>query len=511
MNRDPKAIPYQLQNLYYQSLKENPSYGSQMPNDFPYDPGATGSVFELGYVPTGSSIIPIVLILAIAVSLSVWALKHKMGFAVFTHTALSVALCAVILGPLTIPSLIVAQTTIGVGKIVAVGTLVIMYTVWFIRSRQLPAPRYAALIPIFLYLLSLFTALPFVTNPDFFAEDLKLIIGGLLFYFFAYAAVDTRQLKNMAMVITVTLVAPAALIFLVALFKDFGVSLITNLYPRYENIVFQFDLTRGRILSIVDMEFFIPILLYLVFYVKKWRRAAAGILTMVSFAVFATNYRYRFLTYVVGFVGYVYLIPKYVRKSLLKAGVAVFILAFGSYFAFSAATGRITIIDRFLLENYANDVDSLRRRLVMANQALEVFSQFPVFGVGLGNYKDNVQIVYESFGGRFYEPYYKILQNVYAYPHNWFLLVLAEQGAIGLIVLFYLLYTFARTDISLYKRLSGEVKGQFVAISLVSWLYVFANQFTPLNNSAPMVIVFWTMRGIIAKLNEESRIRGEGA
>jgi O-antigen ligase len=78
--------------------------------------------------------------------------------------------------------------------------------------------------------------------------------------------------------------------------------------------------------------------------------------------------------------------------------------------------------------------------------------------------------------------------------------VLAENGLVGFFALLYLLYFFAKTDIYLYKKLKGDSHSIFLTFSIISWLYVFANQFTPLSNSQPMVIFFWVFRGMIDRI-----------
>jgi O-antigen ligase len=220
--------------------------------------------------------------------------------------------------------------------------------------------------------------------------------------------------------------------------------------------------------------------------------------------ILLVNYRYRFLTFFVGFLAILVAVKKY-RAMLLKIFIPMFLFISAFYLFISAFFGRTSLLDRFLLSNYENDVDSLRRRVVMLGQAWEVFTQFPIFGVGTGNYKDNVQVTYERFGGRVYEPFYKILQNVYAYPHNWFVLVLAENGLVGFLILMWVLYSFFSIDAWLYKNLKNEKHLIFITLSIISWLYVFANLFTMMHNSLPMVIIFWAFRGMIERIYYEKK------
>lgn len=201
-------------------------------------------------------------------------------------------------------------------------------------------------------------------------------------------------------------------------------------------------------------------------------------------------------------------LKKYRKKILLLCAGTLGVIFF-VYMGISFIFSRNTIIDRFLMKSQADDVTSVERRFVMYRQAIEVFLNSPVIGVGTGNYKDNVQIVYSNFGGRTYEPYYKILQNVYAYPHNWFLTVLAENGIIGILALLWLLLTFFEEDLSLQRKLAGNKLLIFTTFSSISWLFVFANLFTMMHVSLPMVIIFWSMRGFIEKIYTETFLKNE--
>jgi len=158
------------------------------------------------------------------------------------------------------------------------------------------------------------------------------------------------------------------------------------------------------------------------------------------------------------------------------------------------------------MKDYSEDVVSVERRFVMYEQAIDIFIQHPILGVGLGNYKDNVQIVYSRYGGRVYEPNYKILQNVYAYPHNWYLTVLAENGAVGFLILTWVLATFLQMDLRLARKLKDDELIIFATISSISWLYLFANLFTMMHVSLPMVIIFWSMRGFIERMYQNKKL-----
>jgi O-antigen ligase len=418
------------------------------------------------------------------------------------RTLLLLAIVFVFLGPLSIAS-ISSHTTIGYAKIIGV-FLVVLSVVKMVQAKSIPIVYTASFIPICLYIVSLFISVFTMTNTYFFVKDMSLIVGGLLFFYVAFHYIDEESLqKDVVTILSYATLFPSVIVLFINFFQQQGIALISGLYPRYENIVFHFDLSRGRILSIIDLEFFVPFVLYMLITERK-KIVPIIKITLLSFSVYLTMYRYRFLTFVVGAFAYLSAIFSLVGKKMIMYTAGFLVMLFGMYMIIAVSFGKTTIIDRFLLEDKQADYDSIRRRFVMIGQAWELFMEYPVFGVGIGNYKDNVQVTYTTFGGRTYEPYYKVLQNVYAYPHNWFMQVLAENGIVGFIVLMYLLYTFASIDLRLMQKLKGNRKLLFFAFSVSSWLYVFANQFTPLNNSQPMVIFFWLFRGIIERTHFDS-------
>ncbi|MFZ2024774.1 MAG: O-antigen ligase family protein [Microgenomates group bacterium] len=485
----------------YTAVQGNPSYGSDVPQDYPYDPGATSSLYELGYIPATSSLLSLVFIGVFSLVIFFFVFRQSQKHKVLRILIL-LSIAFVFLGPLSIAS-ISSHTTIGYAKIIGL-FLIALTVVKMVRTKSIDIVHTASFIPICLYIISLLISGFTMTNTYFFVKDISLIIGGLMFFYIAYSYIEEESLqKDVVTLLSYATLFPSAIVLFINFFQQQGVALISGLYPRYENIVFNFDLKRGRILSIIDLEFFVPFVLYMLITERNKLMPIIKI-TLLSFSVYLTMYRYRFLTFVVGTFAYLSSIFSLVSKKMIAYAAGFFILLFGVYMIIAVSLGKTTIIDRFLLEDKKADYDSIRRRFVMIGQAWELFTEYPIFGVGVGNYKDNVQVTYTTFGGRTYEPYYKVLQNVYAYPHNWFMQVLAENGIVGFIVLMYLLYTFGRIDLRLMQKLKGNRKLLFLAFSVSSWLYVFANQFTPLNNSQPMVIFFWLFRGIIERTYQQT-------
>lgn len=494
--------PQRLEDVFYGLQKQEPSYRSEFPNDLPFDPGATSSIFELNYFPSTASrlllVIPLLLVLVLV-------LYRKQIRTDLGQVGFIAAMALVFFGPLRLPSFFPFNTALGLVKAIGIllaGYAALSYLFRKIRCDILDMP---SLPQVGVYVVSLLLSVFVMTNPTFFFVDFTIAISGIVFFFLGYAFFTWQTGRLLLTLWARLLFIAGSIVLFIFVSRGAGVEMVSLLFPRYENFVFLHDLSRGRIFSVIDFEYFIPAVAVLLTVGRRPRSnrialAQLYVVTAVSFvAILLVNYRYRFLTYVLGLFSISAFTKRYapaIRKAITQVVVGLGVL----YFIVSFMTYKSTILDRFLVRNYAEDRVSIDRRFVMYRQAWDLFIQHPILGVGLGNYKDNVQIVYSRFGGRTYEPYYKILQNVYAYPHNWFLTVLAENGIVGFAVLLWMLWSFFIMDMRLYRTYTGDALVVFVAVSAISWLWVFANLFTMMHVSLPTVIVFWACRGMIERM-----------
>lgn len=486
-----------------------PSYQSEFPHDLPFDPGATSSLFELNYFPSTAS--RLLLLIPLVIVLLVFFFRKRIQSSI-GHTGFLIGMTLVFFGPLRLPSFFPFNTTLGLVKAIGLSLCAYALLLYVLRRIKFDLFEMPSLARVGVYIISLLLSVFVMTNPSFFVADFGIVVTGILFFFLGYIYFTWNMVGLLIATWARLLLIAGVIVVMIFIDRGIGMEVISLLFQKYENFVFLHDLTRGRIFSIIDFEYFIPcVAIFIVGYrLNKQRRSLIEyyIFTALSFsAILLVNYRYRFLTYMLGLVS-ISLFTKTMAKAIRQHTVILLVVLSTLYFGYSMAFFRSTILDRFLVKNYAEDQVSIDRRLVMYQQAWELFQERPILGVGLGNYKDNVQIVYSRFGGRTYEPYYKILQNVYAYPHNWFLTVLAENGIVGFIVLMWMLGMFFIMDIKLYRRLAGDRLLAFMIISTIGWLYVFANLFTMMHVSLPMVIVFWACRGMIERIYHEAFMRG---
>ncbi len=503
---NPREVyPFRSSELFYRLQNQTPSYQSEFPHDIPYDPGATSSLFELNYLPTGGASIIAILFIVCASLIGLYFLFRKNNsFISFLSVGFMVAILLTFFGPLRLPSIMHFRTLLGFVKLIGLVLFVLSLLLPFVHNKYISFFRSYSFYPVTFFVISQLLSVFTLTNVSYFLTDFGILATGLFFYYLGFVYFDRDVSVRMFRALFFCMLLACLPVFAVFLFRESGISFISSMYPKYENFVFLHDLSRGRIFSIIDFEYFVPCIVFWLVYTNKRKRVYGHVIAAVATAItlaaiVLVNYRYRFLTYLMGFV-LMYNYMKPYRQKIRTIVLTTLGVIFACYLVISIASSKSTIIDRFLMKNYAEDVTSVDRRFVMYRQALDLFMQSPILGVGTGNYKDNVQIVYSLFGGRTYEPYYKILQNVYAYPHNWYLTLLAENGLIGITIFSWMVYSFVTVDIRLWKSLTGNSLLIFSTTSSVTWLFMFANLFTHMHVSLPMVIIFWAFRGMIEKM-----------
>jgi O-antigen ligase len=113
------------------------------------------------------------------------------------------------------------------------------------------------------------------------------------------------------------------------------------------------------------------------------------------------------------------------------------------------------------------DEKPIEMRLGLAMITWDMFQDHPVFGVGFGHFRD----VAPSYARRLDSPYYYFASS--AMEHNNFLSVLAETGAVGLLLYLALLAALLRISFRLYRRLPERAEGPVSRDVLVLYWVLF--------------------------------------
>ena len=336
---------------------------------------------------------------------------------------------------------------------------------------------------------------------------LYLLIS-LTFYFLAiYYFKKTNNLKLFMVGILGLAIASGFFSLMILTFfhfesLEFLGEFLVRIFPREGTWRFIGDLARKRLQTFWLVEYSIPILLYFIFFSKKFFKLAILGLIMSVIGIMLANNRFQLVALLFGFGGFFW----FNREAILRHQkmvryliggfilVMIFSLLLSNYFL-----GR-NLIQRFLLTDYQRDVETITGRFYLFDQAWKMFLSSPFLGIGLRNfsfYLSPETVIYT-------DPLWKIHEiTVYPHyePHNIFFQVLAETGIFGLLAYLVLIFTFFKQDWFVYKKTKGKkIRVLFLAITFSSWTYFIDEQFTYINDALMAQVFFWFSRGLLAGL-----------
>jgi O-antigen ligase len=129
-------------------------------------------------------------------------------------------------------------------------------------------------------------------------------------------------------------------------------------------------------------------------------------------------------------------------------------------------------------------VSSVKVRLQMAASALNIFKDYPVFGVGPGNYSGLMQDYYPDRAKGAHK---------HLHAHNTYLEVLAEMGISGLLSLLWILALFFRQGYRAIKKEPDAYNISFMIMFLAVVVSEFFMSVILVGIAAPLV--FWLLLG----------------
>jgi O-antigen ligase len=129
-------------------------------------------------------------------------------------------------------------------------------------------------------------------------------------------------------------------------------------------------------------------------------------------------------------------------------------------------------------------VSSVKVRLQMAASALNIFKDYPIFGVGPGNYNGLMQDYYPDQA--------KGTRN-HLHAHNTYLEILAEMGILGLLSLLWILALFFRQGYRAIKKEPDAYNISFMIMFLAIFVSEFFMSVILVGIAAPLV--FWLLLG----------------
>ena len=236
----------------------------------------------------------------------------------------------------------------------------------------------------------------------------------------------------------------------------------------------------------------IPILLYSYFTLKN-KSAKLAILIMVlvgGFTAFLSAFRTQFLSFlIVLFEFFLYFKKKMFELIIL---VILLLIIFYGFIITNNINDGTNVIDRIASENLMEGQSTLIVRLQLWEYAFKIGVAHPIFGVGLGNLYDTIDLSYKS---RMLTRSQKDREhdiNMAQDPHDVFFKLFSTSGLVGLIIFLYILCRFAKNDFYILQK-----KDSFFSMLIISfWTLVLISLFEPVS-SVEYQVTFWTLRAII--------------
>ena len=281
------------------------------------------------------------------------------------------------------------------------------------------------------------------------------------------------------------------------LFQQRFLNLIENLVQREIFDPYVYNLDRERLNLYLHTELFIPFFIYLA--VQSWAKKKFGqaiffslLFLLTVFVSFQSNYRTRvvmmifavLLTVLIGLNSLVF------KRSIMV--VALFLSLFVlTTVSFSRSLRSFDVIDRFLLQDEAEDESTISYRFQSFDLAVEIFKSSPIVGVGLGNYQ-----LYVDTKRKFSLPTLserKYFETSVKDPHSIISKLISETGLIGLLGFVFLIGFFFRQDYIYLKSRNVNYfsRGAYIIASWTIFIYGLFNPF----NTIFINGWFWFLRG----------------
>jgi O-antigen ligase len=252
------------------------------------------------------------------------------------------------------------------------------------------------------------------------------------------------------------------------------------------------NLNRARLFIETYDEIALPFVF--LFFVREKKRKRKifflALFVMVALPSLLSNFRSRVLMLALSFLASLLFLTRQKLITSLLLVISIVLLGFFSVFLLNRTFG-FSFVDRFALEDKAEDVSTVELRGSNIKRAVEMASSYPLFGVGLGNYYDYLPPAKKTTAS-IIDWVNRESRIASTNPHNIFAQILSETGLISLIFYTGMLGYFGYTDI---KILQGKnyIKRAFVLSFWTLFSYSIFNPTTTLTYNS----VFCVLRAML--------------
>jgi len=341
---------------------------------------------------------------------------------------------------------------------------------------------------LILFVLQSFSIL-FAINLESFLYRYKDVCISL--FFFILAAFYKDRVKEIIFVLFLSSFLNIIYQFILVFRSDFFIRIVSNfIYQKHLNYVIA-NLDRGRIYIDTFDEMIIPFL-FLNFEARKLFSNVLKKILIILIIIFSflSNFRTRVLMVFFALITSFLILLKKRREKEIRFIflIMMIILIFSNFSSFYIrGINRFNNIDEILnTTSIMTRIDQIKISFNMGRLSL--------FGVGLGNYYDNLPSLIKNKDMILSKSISFIKQGAEEYVHNVFGFIVSESGYLGLITFLYILSIFLRNDFFLLKKNNEYDKALIISFWTI-FIYGLFNPIIP----ASYQVLFWTLRGLLIK------------
>jgi len=360
------------------------------------------------------------------------------------------------------------------------------------------------ILPFVLYILTQTLSVTYAQNIQSFIAAYKDVIFGLFFYLGGLALMQKKE-RFLAVVISITSINVVIQLILYSntFFSEVIKILMNSVYVGF----FDYQFQRGRFFGDSLDEAFIPILLYAILRPDKKSifLKMVSLLTIVgiTYITFISSWRTKLIIYIFTVVlGFAFSI------NLVKGLKFIFLFLVFDLIIFSLLSS-IRVIptqNNVLTRIFQEDVENKEiheTRLSLLDNAWKMGLSSPLFGVGLGNYYENLKQT-SKIKNKSSEPYSLRRFILIDDPHNSLLSTFASSGLIGVFGFLLLFGLMLKRDILRVITAQKDIFGKMIIVSF--WAFFIYSLLNPWIYFAYLSNL-WFLRGLVdGRIQNENKI-----
>lgn len=304
---------------------------------------------------------------------------------------------------------------------------------------------------------------------------------------FVFSFYKDRWVKILLFLVLSTVVNLAIEVFILINPEAFLRLLSPFVYQNYLKLLIA-NLDRGRLYVPSYDELSIPFLFIPARKIIASKVQSYFLVFLISFIALSSNVRSNVLMLASGIIGSLVIFKRTTFKQLLVFLVGILVLGLFVNVLIKNLVG-FSFYDRLTFQNELEDIDTITQRVDQINLSLGMVNS-SLFGVGLGNYYDNLQISKSVLS--YSESRRVEIRDAREYIHNIFATTAVESGYIGLFIFIAILFLFLKNDIKILKGNQQHKKAFLISF----WVILLWGLFNPPVSGAYQFL-FWGLRGLL--------------